>query len=34
MADFETGWKKLGHPVPDSNFVSELNSGVAQTTHW
>ena len=31
---FETGWKKLGHPVPDSNFVSELKSGVPQTMHW
>ena len=22
-----TGWKKLGHPVPESNFESEANSG-------
>jgi len=29
----ETGWKKLGHPVHDSNFVSELKRGVPQTTH-
>ena len=31
MVPFEVGWKKLGHPVPDSNLVSELNSGVPQT---
>lgn len=24
----ETGWKKLGHPVPESNFALDENSGV------
>jgi hypothetical protein len=27
------GFQKLGHPVPESNFVSELNSAVLQQTH-
>jgi len=27
------GFQKLGHPVPESNFVSELNSAVRQQTH-
>src|SRR4051794_39058882 len=27
-----TGAQKLGHPVPDSNFVSELNSLFPQQT--
>ena len=26
-------WKKLGQPVPDSNFVSDENSGAPQHTH-
>jgi hypothetical protein len=28
------GDQKLGQPVPDSNFVSELKSGVPQQTQW
>src|SRR5437660_7533569 len=28
------GEKKLGQPVPESNFVSELNSGSPQHTQW
>ena len=31
-APFATGSQKLGQPVPDSNLVSELNSGLPQTT--
>src|SRR5690348_17954144 len=27
------GFQKLGHPVPESNLVSELNSAVPQQTH-
>src|SRR4051812_4691578 len=27
---FATGAQKLGHPVPDSNFVSELKSALSQ----
>src|ERR1700682_1831066 len=27
------GSKKLGHPVPDSNLVSELNSALPQQMH-
>jgi hypothetical protein len=27
-----TGFVKLGHPVPDSNFASESNRGVPQQT--
>ncbi len=27
------GSKKLGQPVPESNFVSELNNGLPQHTH-
>jgi hypothetical protein len=27
---FATGWKKLGHPVPESNLASEANSGSLQ----
>src|SRR3981189_1088045 len=30
---FAIGAQKLGHPVPDSNFVSELNSALSQHTH-
>jgi hypothetical protein len=26
------GWVKLGHPVPDSNFIVESNSGALQHT--
>ena len=26
--------QKLGQPVPDSNFVAELNSGAPQQTQW
>ena len=29
---FGNGWKKLGQPVPDSNFASDLNSAVPQQT--
>jgi hypothetical protein len=28
-----SGWKKLGQPVPDSNLVTEENSGAPQHTH-
>ena len=28
-----TGWWKLGQPVPESNLVSESNSGVPQQMH-
>src|SRR5208283_4546987 len=28
------GGKKLGHPVPESNFVSEPNSRAPQQTQW
>src|SRR5271168_5414177 len=28
-----SGCEKLGHPVPESNFASELKSGVPQHTH-
>src|SRR6185295_11396995 len=27
------GWVKLGQPVPESNFVSELNSGAPHPAH-
>jgi hypothetical protein len=27
-----TGAEKLGHPVPESNFVAEENSGAPQHT--
>src|SRR6516162_8440489 len=27
------GFQKLGHPVPESNLASELNSAVPQQTH-
>jgi hypothetical protein len=27
---FAIGAQKLGHPVPDSNFVSELNNALSQ----
>ena len=27
------GAQKLGHPVPESNLLSELNSAVAQQMH-
>ena len=30
---FAIGSQKLGQPVPESNFVSELNSAVSQQTH-
>ena len=29
---FITGWKKLGQPVPDSNFALEANNGRSQQT--
>ena len=29
----EKGAKKLGHPVPESNLVSDLNSGSPQQMH-
>ena len=32
-ASFETGCQKLGHPVPESNLVSEEKSGWPQQTH-
>jgi hypothetical protein len=28
------GWKKLGQPVPESNFVSDLKSGRLQQMQW
>ena len=31
---FATGWKKLGQPVPESNFESDANSGKPQHTQW
>ena len=31
-ASFEIGCQKLGHPVPDSNFVSERKSSCPQQT--
>ncbi len=30
---FALGAQKLGHPVPESNFVSERNSAASQQTH-
>jgi hypothetical protein len=33
IAVWSIGLKKLGQPVPESNFVSELNSGCPQQTH-
>ena len=30
MFSFAIGWKKLGQPVPDSNFVSELKIALSQ----
>ncbi len=27
------GWKKLGQPHPESNFVSDSNRGVPQAAH-
>src|SRR5678810_669659 len=32
-ASVSSGRKKLGHPVPDSNLVSEENNGAPQQTH-
>jgi hypothetical protein len=32
MLSSEIGDQKLGHPVPESNFVSELNSTLPQQT--
>ncbi len=29
-----SGCQKLGQPVPESNFVSLLNSGSAQAAQW
>ena len=29
---FATGWKKLGHPVPELNLASDENSGSPQQT--
>ncbi len=29
-AAWSTGWKKLGQPVPESNFASESNSSLPQ----
>jgi hypothetical protein len=31
-ASFEAGAVKLGHPDPESNFVSELNNSLPQQT--
>jgi hypothetical protein len=33
MMEQETGAQKLGQPVPESNFVSELNSSFPQPAH-
>jgi len=30
----EFAFEQLGQPVPESNFVSELNSGAPQHTQW
>lgn len=30
----EIGPQKLGQPVPESNFVSDLNKSLIQHTHW
>ena len=32
IAPGDAGFQKLGQPVPESNFVSELNSGCPQQT--
>jgi hypothetical protein len=32
-ASVEAGAKKLGQPVPESNFVSELKSSAPQPAH-
>jgi hypothetical protein len=32
-APLSTGSKKLGQPVPESNFASELKSSAPQQTH-
>ena len=29
----DTGWEKLGQPVPDSNLASDRNRSVPHTTH-
>jgi hypothetical protein len=29
-----TGWKKLGQPVPESNFAPEAKRGRLQQTQW
>jgi len=31
---FAIGFQKLGHPVRESNLVSELNRSLPQQTHW
>ena len=31
---FETGWKKVCHPVPELNLESEENSGRSQQMQW
>ena len=33
IASFLIGWKKLGQPVPESNFVLDEKSGAEQAAH-
>jgi len=33
MCDSSKGWKKLGQPVPESNFALERKSGKPQKRH-
>src|SRR6185437_8827327 len=34
IAAESTGSQKLGHPEPDSNFLSEANNSASQATQW
>src|SRR6185437_14433225 len=34
IASGETGSQKLGHPEPDSNFLSDVNSGALHAAQW
>ena len=34
MASGETGSQKLGQPLPESNFLSEVKSGALQAPQW
>ena len=34
IASGDTPSQKLGQPVPESNFVAELNSGASQQMQW